>query len=420
VPAHELSIAAVSGDNQLATVGTGLNNPLTARVSDGDGSVAAGIAVVFTVTWGNGLLDGQQTRTVLTDVNGNASVTWVIGPAAQTNTVNASLADDARRAVEFRATARPDVATRLVYGGGTRAAQVGAAVATAPAVAAVDRFGNRVGGVPVTFVAPDDGSRISGAVDTTDVVGMARLDEWVLGTRAGNYAVTATSPGLESFVFTATAHAGPAYSMEIVDGDGQEATVNTIVPVPPTIRVLDRHGNPVSGAYITFATGGEFTVPVLPSRAPFTSADGTLRVDEWRLGRRPGIYSMTVKSGALSVRFEATAVAGPPVRLLVHDGNFQAAPPRTTLLASPAVWVADAYGNRVTRAGIPVTFTVRDGGGAVTGAVATTDAQGVARVGSWTLGPATVVYGTTTFQTTNRLVAESPGLASVELVAFAR
>jgi adhesin/invasin len=38
-------------------------------------------------------------------------------------------------------------------------------------------------------------------------------------------------------------------------------------------------------------------------------------------------------------------------------------------------------------ANVTVTFAVASGGGSVTGASATTNADGVAMVGSWTLGP---------------------------------
>ena len=415
-----LGIARVAGDDQQGIVGTELASPLAIRVTDAAGSGLPDVAVVFTVTWGSGLVDGQQTRTVTTDANGTASVTWTLGPSAQTNTISAVVAEDVRRSVEFRATARAGAPIRLIYWGGTRAAQVGTALTNAPTVAAVDRFGNRVAGVPVTFAGADDGGRIAGSSVTTDAYGVARSGEWLLGTRAGTYTVTATSPGLESFVFTATAYAGPAAIMEIVEGNDQQAAVMTNVPITPAIRVLDRYRNPVAGAVISFTTGGEFTVPVMPAHAPITGSDGVLRVGAWRLGHRPGIYTLTAKSGTLSVRFEATAVAGPPARILVLDGNFQAAPPGATLLTSPAVWIADAYGNRVSRAGIPVTFTVREGGGSVSGGAVETDANGVARVGSWTLGPATVVNGMVTYQTTNRLLVESPGLTSVELVALAR
>jgi hypothetical protein len=131
-------------------------------------------------------------------------------------------------------------------------------------------------------------------------------------------------------------------------------------------------------------------------------------------------YALWLLWGAGGVRVAATAPPGPPARLLIQDGNFQFAPPGATLLTSPAVWVADAYGNRIAKAGIPVTFTVREGGGSITGGATTTDSNGIARLGSWTLGPATIVNGTMTHQTTNRLIVESAGLTSVEIVAIAR
>jgi hypothetical protein len=52
----------------------------------------------------------------------------------------------------------------------------------------------------------------------------------------------------------------------------------------------------------------------------------------------------------------------------------------------PAVTVRNAAGSALS--GVGVTFAVEAGGGSVTGASAVTDASGVARLGSWTLGPA--------------------------------
>jgi hypothetical protein len=52
----------------------------------------------------------------------------------------------------------------------------------------------------------------------------------------------------------------------------------------------------------------------------------------------------------------------------------------------PSVKKVDADGNGVS--GIVVTFAVQSGGGSVTGATPTSNASGVATVGSWTLGPA--------------------------------
>jgi hypothetical protein len=59
-------------------------------------------------------------------------------------------------------------------------------------------------------------------------------------------------------------------------------------------------------------------------------------------------------------------------------------------------------------AGAPVTFSVQSGGGSVTGGSATTDASGIATVGSWTLGP---TIGT------NTLVAKTGNLTPVIFTA---
>jgi hypothetical protein len=67
-----------------------------------------------------------------------------------------------------------------------------------------------------------------------------------------------------------------------------------------------------------------------------------------------------------------------------NDGDGQTGVVGTPVVIAPSVLVVDAFGNRVE--GVDVTFTVGVGGGGVSGAAATSDASGIARVGSWTLG----------------------------------
>jgi hypothetical protein len=74
----------------------------------------------------------------------------------------------------------------------------------------------------------------------------------------------------------------------------------------------------------------------------------------------------------------------------------------------PSVVVRNQSGQPVS--GAHVTFTVETGGGTVTGPNATTDASGIATVGSWTLGPSSG---------SNTLVARSGNLPSVTFTANA-
>src|SRR5207237_4010326 len=70
-----------------------------------------------------------------------------------------------------------------------------------------------------------------------------------------------------------------------------------------------------------------------------------------------------------------------------------------TTVTPPAVIVKDQFGNPV--AGAAVTFAIASGQGGITGAAQTTNASGIATVGSWTLGRAAG---------TNTLTATSTGL----------
>lgn len=84
-------------------------------------------------------------------------------------------------------------------------------------------------------------------------------------------------------------------------------------------------------------------------------------------------------------------------------GDGQSAGVGQAVAVPPAVRVTDGGGNPVS--GVSVTFAVTAGGGAVTGAAASTGADGVATVGSWTLG----AVGTNTLTaTTSGATSGSP------------
>ncbi len=73
-----------------------------------------------------------------------------------------------------------------------------------------------------------------------------------------------------------------------------------------------------------------------------------------------------------------------PASLSVTAGGGETVRVGSAVATPPAVTVRNAAGSPLS--GVGVTFAVEAGGGSVTGASAVTDAGGVARVGSWTLG----------------------------------
>jgi hypothetical protein len=189
-------------------------------------------------------------------------------------------------------------------------------------------------------------------------------------------------------------------NLEIVTGNGQSAPVGSAVPVAPTVLVTDESGNPVAGARVTFtpASGGGNVQGGIATTGP----DGLAHVGAWELGTTTGTNTLNASvSGVPSVAFSATATPGSPVRVVAVTLTNQVGLVGTTVAPDPAVRVEDQFGNGVS--GVPVTFAVTAGGGSVTGATTTTNANGVATVGSWTLGPSA---GTNTLTAT----AQPPGL----------
>lgn len=161
------------------------------------------------------------------------------------------------------------------------------------------------------------------------------------------------------------------------------ATAGTAVSPLPSVIVKDAKGNPVSGTTVTFAVasgGGTIT-----GANQTTNAAGVATIGGWTLGTTAGSNTLTATAGSLSpVTFTATASAGAAAVVTKTAGDAQTATAGASVSVAPAVTVKDANGNAVS--GVSVTFAVASGGGIVTGATQTTNASGVATLGSWTLG----------------------------------
>ena len=371
------NIVKQAGDAQSATVATAVSLDPTVRVTDAQGNPVAGVTVVFAVTTGGGSVTGG---TQLTDANGVAAVgSWTLGTTAGNNTLTATAG---ALSATFTATGTPAAPSNIVkQAGDAQTAVAGTAVAIDPAVRITDVFGNPVAGVSVTFAVISGGGLITGATQVTGNDGVATLTSWALGTTAGANALTATAGSL-SVTFTATGVAGAPANIVKQAGDNQTATVGTDVAVDPAVRITDANGNPVPNVSVTFAvaSGGGSVSGAVQS----TDANGVATVGGWTLGPTPGANTLTAIAGSLQVTFTATAVIGPPANVVKQDGDGQSATVNTAVTDAPTVLVTDALGNPVP--GVTVTFAVASGGGSSTGEVQVTDANGLASVGSWTLG----------------------------------
>jgi hypothetical protein len=177
----------------------------------------------------------------------------------------------------------------------------------------------------------------------------------------------------------------PAHFLKFV-GDLQIDTVAGTLPTPITVLVTDSNANPIAALVVSFAVtsgGGHVS-----SAADTTDATGRASV-QWTLGSSVGPNVMTATTAVVipgtPATFTASAVlAGSSPSVVPNRGNGQHGLVGAPLNFPPSVVVVDGAGTPI--AGKQVTFAVSGGGGVVSGGSAVTDANGIATVGSWTVG----------------------------------
>ncbi len=300
----------------------------------------------------------------------------------------------------------PSVATTLTANSATSLTGIaGTAAMPPPSVIVKDQNDSPMGGVTVTLTVASGGGSVSSPTVTTDASGVATVGSWTLGPIPGINVLNATSGNLAGVAFTATSSAGAATSLEKSSGDNQSASASSPVPIPPAVIVKDALGNPTPGVSVTFvvASGGG----LVTAAAVTTNASGIATVGSWTLGPVAGVNTLNAAAAGLgSVSFTATSTAGAVASLAKNSGDNQAAAAGSAVPIAPSVIVKDANGNA--KPGVAVVFAIASGGGSVTGATVSTNAAGIATVGSWSLGPVAGV---------NVLSATIAGLGSVAFTA---
>jgi hypothetical protein len=387
-----ISFSVFSGNNQTGEVDQELALPLKVLATDQNNQPIPNQVVNFVVTAGGGSVFAGTGQT---NASGIAAEIWRLGKVAgstQTVEVRAVASDGTKQVFGvFTATAvagPPD--TIGINAGNNQTAPVGQPVPVAPAVRLVDRFGNPVANHSVTFAVTGGGGSVSGTPALSNAQGIATVGSWTLGAAPGTNTLRATAQGLPSspVTFTATGQTTATPKLAITTQPSSSAQNGVVFPQQPVIQLQDAGGQPINtpGVSVTAAilTGGG-------------ALSGTLTVVTDATGKATFTnLSIAGTLGARTLRFTATGFtsvtstsidlgAGPAALVVVNDGNNQSVNAGNPVATSPSVTVTDASGNPVQ--GATVTFAVASGNGSVTGAIQTTDVSGIARVGSWALGP---------------------------------
>lgn len=394
--------AVVSGNFQQATVGTALALPLEVRVVDRLGSPMAGRQVTFAVASGGGSLSSTGGAS---GANGIVSTTWTLGTStSQSQQVAASVQGvPAIATISAVALAGP-AAAMAIAPGNTADGQSGTLnqpVAVRPAVIVTDVHGNGVGGVSVTFAVTAGGGSVTGGTVVTGASGVATVGSWTLGSTIGVNTLTASVGSLTPVIFTAngvTDPCQPAGATTLTLGVTRNSTLSsTDCPGPNGIEfewyrfdlaattsiILEMNSTQLD-AYLQlydFATQTLIeenddiqTGVITNSRIARSLAAGSylVRARTWD-STTSGNYSIVVR----------TALLGVPASVQVVQGDGQVSAPGAAVPIAPRLRVLDEGGLGVS--GVQVTWATVTGVGSATGTATTTDANGFAQVGSWTL-----------------------------------
>jgi adhesin/invasin len=269
------------------------------------------------------------------------------------------------------------------FDGDEQAGTVGQPLSKALVARVTDRFGDPVPAVVVQWSAEGGGS-VDPAESTTDAQGRATTQR-TLGAEPTTYVTIARVEGVEDDArFTST-----GLTARLVITSQLQAIATSGVPLDPqpTLQLQDADGSPIAreGVVVTVAilSGGG----ALEGSTTATSNEaGEVAFADLAISGSPGTQRLLfaaidfapASSGPIALG------AGEPASIELVAGDDQEAAVGEAVPIPPSVRVRDASGTPLP--GIPVAFTVTKGGGTVVGEPVT-DANGVATVSAWRLGP---------------------------------
>jgi len=435
-------IAIVSGNGQVVREFMPTAEPLVVAVKDTAGNPIPSATVDFAITSGQGTLTagpigsvstaGGTTLTMLTDINGQASVIYLggyISPAFsfEQSTITAT---SGGRSVNFTVTTTlstlpgglmaPDPSVVLLKPPEENKRLEGQAGQTLTGAIVVSVFAS--GGPQAGLPIPNVGVRISTNIDPTlgpsascaggtvltDAGGIATCDV-VLGPKIGTVELTVTTGGFNNKTISLTVTPGPPAQMRIVQGNNQSGNPGDRLPLALVAEVQDVGGNVLEGIPVAWevVTAGTLTLSNVVSTSDYNGRVSALVT----LGSTPGTHQVRVRA----LRGSGVATFSVTVNVVVAQLNKVSGDGQTAVInqafAAPLVVEAkDAQGRPVP--GLQISFAVVSGSATVNPTTATTNAQGQASVsvtaGS-TAGAITIRASVGAFSVTFSLSSRLPG-----------
>jgi len=384
-----VTIEAVQGDGQSATVGTPIALPPALLIKNEVGEPVANVVVNFAVTSGGGSITGA---TITTGIDGIATLAgWSLGTTAGINEVTATAAGLERHPFVLTATGIPDAPTQLIaLGPLPTSAQAAVPISPPPGIQVSDQYGNPVGGGAVTVTAAlvaGNGALQGDDTVPSDVSGVARFTDLSITGRVGTYTLAFTGPSLPTISTNVQLLAGQPKALAILTPPPGAAQSGVMLTPQPVLQLRDASGNPVqlSGVVVT-VTIGSGGGALTGTSTVASDASGIVHFTNLAITGPTGAKVLQfAASGLTGIGSGSIAVTPGPAALFSKTaGDNQVTAVGTPVPIDPVVSITDASGNGI--AGVVVSFTVTTGNGHTVKSSATTNGQGQASSGAWTLG----------------------------------
>ncbi len=343
-------LAVTDGCGQTGAVGNNLPVQLTAHVTDANGVAVSDSPVQFEIVSGDGTLNGEKALTVNTDANGEAKVTWKLGPVAGTHTVeiHADGLDGSPHTCIATAEAATPAKLAVVSGNG-QLVSIGQAAPLSLVAGLADQYDNPNSGETVTFSITAgsgyflDGENPAGNIYQTQTDESGRA--WARAAASNVYGDTTRiaakwtgSNGGTTLLANFFVAAAAPDSVFAIKGNNQIADSGTTLPESLMVQILDAVEQPVKNYPVTFRvlSGGGALANDSAQVQVNTDGSGYAKT-RWTLGKTVGEQKVEVLASfnGKSLRstplvFKATAkgastvgedAAGVPQRFALHQ-NF--------------------------------------------------------------------------------------------------
>jgi hypothetical protein len=193
------ALAPTTGsDAQTGTVGQALSQAVGVHVTDQNGAAMRGAIVTWTVLAGGGSVDST---TSASDTSGNAAAHWTLGTTTGVDSLRASLANGT--SVVLTATANAGAFSSLLLVSGDAQSVTAGSAAQPLVVRTVDRYGNPVAGVTVTWTVTSGDGTLDVTSSTSGADGTAQANVTTSAT-PGVTVVSASAGGANPVSFNVT------------------------------------------------------------------------------------------------------------------------------------------------------------------------------------------------------------------------